>query len=159
MRHELIDVLALIVAALGLMPLWKDDKRHLLAMALTCFVVIGACYIAWGYYDEKEKKSAELQQKQQEQKEADEKFEAVKIDIVRAVCRAKGDMNFDSIFQKRLDYGREWRAIDDALGLLVDTGKLEVDTRYLPSWDKKAKDPIPLRVWRVRDREYCKTIQ
>lgn len=57
MRHELIDVLALIVAALGLIPLWKDNKRHLLAMALTCFVVVGAAYIVWGYYDEKEKKA------------------------------------------------------------------------------------------------------
>jgi hypothetical protein len=138
--HEIIDVIALVAALVGLIPLWRDQQKRMIAVAAACLLLISAGYLLWEYYDEGQKRAeAEVQLSKAEQA------------ITAAACQHPEGMGFDEIYQEHLDYGAyEWALVDQAFGDLVENRTLTIKSIRVPSGTDRNR-PVPLRVWSVTD--------
>jgi hypothetical protein len=142
--HDIIEFAGLAIGILGLIPLWREKKRHLIATALTVLVIVGAIYIFWERHEESV-----------EQAEREVTIEKIESEMKAAVCNSRDGMNFDQ-FLLVVDREYDWGLVDEAIGRLQHE-VLRVDSVLVPSWDASAKAPIPVRVWRISNRKYCET--
>lgn len=149
MLHELIDLFALVVALLGLIPLWRDQRRRFLAAGMACLLLVAAGYLTFDYFAKRSEQATEELQANQELAEAESA-------ILSIVCIHPDGMGFDEIYAHHVDYGSQtWGLTDQAFGDLVKKGLLAIDTKSIPSWDKKRT--VPLRVWSVTGLQSCST--
>jgi hypothetical protein len=141
--HDTVDLIALIVALLGLIPLWWDARRKFIASAFSVLILVGIGYVLWTRHEDA---AAALARQ--------DRVNIIWEEIRRSVCRSHDGMNFEQLTLVT-DREEEWPLVDDALGLLQQK-VLRVDTVNVPSWDTAAKDTIQIRVWRINNRNiFC----
>lgn len=145
MLHDAVDLFALVVALVGLYPLFADNNKRKKALGITlgCMLLAGIGYICKEVMDQR----AQVAEDEQTLQRAEEA-------IIVAACKHPDGMNFDDIYQN-IDLGTQsWSVTDEAFGDLVATHRLQLDVKLIPSWDDKRRQ-VPLRVWSVSNRSYC----
>jgi hypothetical protein len=138
--RDVIEFIGLGIGILGLIPLWFDKRRQLIAAALSVLVIVGAVFIFWERHDEHLEATARAAT-----------IETIEGQIVSAVCRSDDGMNFEQ-FLLVVDREYNWELVDEALGGVVHSNLLVVNV-LVPSWTGKGQ--IPIRVWKVKNRAAC----
>lgn len=142
--HDIIEFAGLGLGILGLIPLWSDKRKHLIATAVSVLVVVGAIFIFWERHVEHLAEMARAA-----------RIEKIENQIVSAVCKSADGMNFDRLILV-VDREYDWELVDEALGNVVDLKYLEIDDVLVGSWAGTGQ--IPLRVWKVKDRAHCNAL-
>ncbi len=147
MLHESIDIFALVVAVLGLIPLWREQSRRAFAIGFTVLLVVGAAYILWDY--EKDKRENEMARR-------DQFFLVTSIenDIEKTLCA--GDMGFDEI-QTHLNYGIGFDDINLAIDALVQGKKSVIIVPTSIDSPTPPKRKVSLRIYKLVERSPCVT--
>jgi hypothetical protein len=144
--RDLVEVLGLVGTLLGLIPLLHERKRLVLATTLVLLIIFGGTYLGWEWHHERE-----------EAKTKADLIRATKRQIGYRVCRSTDGLLFDQI-KLPIDDEYDWEIADAALGELVKDESLIVETVNVSSWDEKVKDKIPVRIWRVKDPNFCVSV-
>ena len=142
--HDIVEFAGLGLGILGLIPLWTDKRKHLIATAVTVLVIVGAIFVLWERHVERLEEIAKRS-----------RIEKIENQIVSAVCRSTDGMNFDRLILV-VDREYDWQLVDEALGNVVDSNYLEIDDVLVGSWAGTGQ--IPLRIWKVKDRAHCKAL-
>jgi len=143
--HEIIDVVALVVATLGLIPLWREKGRRFFAIALTCLVLLGAAYLGWVRYRER-----------QEEEENSAKVRLKEKQLVTFLC--EGDKSYEEIYTK-LNLGFSDKILNDAIDDLTETQQLVTTSWVSIPAPNLPKRTLNLRFFHLTNRSECTGLQ
>ena len=52
MLRDLCELFVFVVGVLGLIPVWRDEKKRLLAIGLSCLLVVAVGYVWWEFHEQ-----------------------------------------------------------------------------------------------------------
>jgi len=139
--HDIIEFAGLGLGILGVIPLWSDKRKHLIATAVSVLVIVGAIFIFWERHEE-----------HLEELERASRIDKIENQIMSEVCRSSDGVDFEE-FLIVLDREDKWELVDEALGRVVDFNYVQVVHVSVPSWS--GTGTVPMRVWKVKDRTRC----
>ena len=141
MLRDLCELFVFVVGVLGLIPVWRDEKKRLLAVGLSCTLVAAVGYVWWEFHEQ-------ARADQEHRNEVASKGRQ----IVELLC--SGPANYEEIYDKTsFAYSNE--ILDDAIEDLMRNRLIGVDIIHVP-YAGPPQHELQVRMFRLKSQDACK---